>query len=1150
MASESSFVGVFQQPVRDRLYAFACDVLIRPESSRRQLNEADLLRQIEAATTENVPVPALQYQQFRRALQSGVFDPGRSHLQMMRLPLPAAPEPLLTRPTLVEQVRQLMVERKAVLLTGSVYKGKTTVAQLVANALCPDAWWFPVSMRSGTETDNLMRALAAVVSDESVPSLVVVDDVDLSPRAHAAYRQSLALVVSRANRAGRGLLLTARGTSSGTAQLADFIGIEAVDVPEMSGQEVQQHCIDNGCPADLSQAWSAFVLASTQGHPKLVQVRIAELRAKRWPAPSTDNFSASPAITTARQAARRLLSESVSQEAAAFVYTAAEATYPMTRQMLLGIAQRVGGIPNAGDLIDWLLGTWFERAMAERISVTPILKGSATEVWPIERKQLAHRQVYDAIAHVKTLDVGDAASLLFQAYMSQDGSRLAHCARQLETIAESNVSSAVFQQLIWLPYVALQAGQRFFEPQPYVSVVLRQLQFSVANEVDSDSLLNVIDRWTEEVGLIPEQVPREAMEVMRCSKLLSDRNPRVPLRTKLGAIVSLSKARGEAGRISEELVQRVIEMSRESPGGIPENQTSTQFFLSLQAPSVRTLEDLASVVDWLEQDADDASRRAFEEVLHWPLVASCGAYVHGAWASRHADETDWHPTIELLSRAGSVARRLGLVRYGSEVAKASSIVFGEHLHDHASAMKVLDDAAAAFGETATIREQRVNALFQVKDDAEAVNVWNALISDSEAARSIDAFAFRRAAISACRLERWPQAERYFLEGSKRPPELTLPITRIGLVADASYVAALAGEPQRAARMLSDSFLNLPPQMWEEGHEDWEALGRVANTICNVIEAVAKGEDFSQFTLSFGKASEPGLTFGSPQPNQVLRTQLTIAQLGLIASQLGDIPDEYRAILNDTAKSNFPIVRLLAAQAVLAFEFNAGPSERFVEVVAKYERTFNGIASLPDRALVMQCDGGDTEPTVKELNNGGLLAIFSAAGICCENPVQVLSVWQKDAAVVWGPDSQVAKGLADMFRGLVLPLSEASEAVRPGVERSIGEIVGAALALVRAEGQAPLRMLRLQELLASATVCSSEGLLLQSTFGRAIARRFAVTWKAFANSRFLLVSPRTTAPALEVTVTAVEHGKASIRVLLEKAAQAVGVVIGNATSRLE
>jgi hypothetical protein len=339
-------------------------------------------------------------------------------------------------------------------------------------------------------------------------------------------------------------------------------------------------------------------------------------------------------------------------------------------------------------------------------------------------------------------------------------------------------------------------------------------------------------------------------------------------------------------------------------------------------------------------------------------------------------------------------------------------------------------------------------------------------------------------------------------------------------------------------------------MWEEGHEDWEALGRVASSVCNLIEAVAKGEDFSKFTLGFGKASEPGLTFGPSQPNQVLRTQLTIARVGLIASQLGDIPSEYRALLDDTAKSHFPFVRFFAAQAELAFEFNAGPSGRFVEAVARYEHMFNGIASLPDRDLAMQSDGGNTEPTVKKLNDNGWFAVFSAAAICCEHPAQALAGWQKNSAMVWGPDSRVARDLAEISRGLALPVKEAIEAVRQGVERSNGETVGAALTLVRAGGQTPRRMQRLQELLASATVCSTEGQLLQTSFGRAIARRFGTTWKVFAGNPFLFISPGTAVPALLNAVEAVEQGRASIKVLLRTAAQAVGFVGGDAISTLE
>jgi hypothetical protein len=90
---------------------------------------------------------------------------------------------------------------------------------------------------------------------------------------------------------------------------------------------------------------------------------------------------------------------------------------------------------------------------------------------------------------------------------------------------------------------------------------------------------------------------------------------------------------------------------------------------------------------------------------------------------------------------------------------------------------------------------------------------------------------------------------------------------------------------------------------------------------------------------------------------------------------------------------------------------------------------------------------------------------------------------------------------------------------------------------------PEETFRIQVLLASATVCFSEGSVLQVTFGRAVARRFADVWKKFASSPFLLVSPRTSVPSLRASISAVEQGIGSIRALLTAAAQAVGATLG-------
>jgi hypothetical protein len=137
----------------------------------------------------------------------------------------------------------------------------------------------------------------------------------------------------------------------------------------------------------------------------------------------------------------------------------------------------------------------------------------------------------------------------------------------------------------------------------------------------------------------------------------------------------------------------------------------------------------------------------------------------------------------------------------------------------------------------------------------------------------------------------------------------------------------------------------------------------------------------------------------------------------------------------------------------------------------------------------------------------------------------------------------------MSCGLALSNQPARELDSRRVERSIGQTSGAALALVRAPALSPEAVFRIQVLLASATVCFSEGSVLHPTFGRAVARRFTGVWKNLASSSFLLVSPRTSVSGLLGSISAVKQGIGSIRALLTAAAKAVGAALGEVGTRL-
>ena len=258
--------------VRKGLESRFWEIVLEPSSAQRYLTLGELLRQVEAATTVYLPVPVDRLPDLL-----GNLRPGLGLLNLLLEKSPTPPEPLLLRRELAQHLGELVKHRKAVLLTGTVYKGKTTVAQLVSSRLCPKAWWVNLTERQPDQVNNVLLALAGRIESGDCPSLVIIDDLDISPAAHRVYRDSLALVLHRGSTTGRGILLTARGVSSDSAIVQDFNNIEIVNVPELNSDEIETLCIEHGCSQENAKIWGPVISVWTTGHPKLVQVRLAEL---------------------------------------------------------------------------------------------------------------------------------------------------------------------------------------------------------------------------------------------------------------------------------------------------------------------------------------------------------------------------------------------------------------------------------------------------------------------------------------------------------------------------------------------------------------------------------------------------------------------------------------------------------------------------------------------------------------------------------------------------------------------------------------------------------------------------------------------------------------------------------------------------------
>jgi len=1126
--------------VRKHLESRFWEIVLEDSSTRRCLTRGELLRQVEAATTVYLPVMADQLPDLL-----GSMRPGFGLLNLLIEKSPRPPDPLLRRPELTQRLEELVKQRRVVLLTGTVHKGKTTLAQIVSSTLCPEAWWVNLTGRQFNEVDNVLLALASQIESGDCPSLAVIDDLDIGPAAHHVYRDSLALVLLRANITGRGIILTARGSSSDSAIIRDFNNVEFLDVPELSCDETKALCIEHGCPNEIATPWSSLITAWTRGHPKLVQVRLAELAARNWPMPSaTDLTTPSSGVTSVRLIARQLLSNSVSGPIAEFVYLVSECSVLLHRPVAIRLAEAVQGLTNGGDILDSLTGKWLERIEGQWYRTTALLNGVAVDVWSPEKRKRAHIRLHDAIRTKRTLDPFEAAALLFHAYIGGDPQRLALTAMRLQLIDGKDAKREVERQLLWLPFVALEPGQSITD-DAMAGVILRGLQFRVALTMDSDCLPQICARWADAIERIQHPEMKAANQAMMWLSTGFADNSKVPLKPRLEAIMGIPALPREVLVEHTNLSKQFFELAN-AIDGLPASGTTAQAIFTFAIRYVRSLDHLDELLQWLDSIATEDIRHEFDAMLEWPLVQNLGAFVQGAWAAVHEQTKDWEPWLELFERADEYAKRRASPRFGREVAKAKATILAEYLDREQEALKVLDLAEAAFGNSAVLMEQRANVLFQTRDDESVLEIWCQLTSDPDSRNTLNPFAYRRAGMSAARLKKWDRATQIFLAAAESIQPGTLELTKFGLRVDAALSISLGGDQTASAMLLANAVLSLPAEAAREGDERWEAAQRAASAVCITIENSVWKPSEAKPQFEPGYASSPDLKVSKVKPGQKARSEMTRVRILHLASTLGKDSVGSAKELEVLAGSRYFSVRWMAIEAQLALAYSGGAGAGFVESLLAFDRaTADFSANLQQGMSLLDPDDGPKSSLQVTLQRWfGLLY----AGVVCSGPdlLAHLEIWLDASIRLLGEEAALTNNIRLLLKGISLPVellqSTIIDTASPPPVRC-----GAAAQLLRGEIPAE-KTLHVQAFLTSACL-SDESFARQLLFNRHVARCFADAWRTHAQSRFQFFSPRTSVPALLTALNEVEHGRGTLKSLLIAAASALRHPLGEFMDRV-
>ena len=391
-------------------------------------------------------------------------------------------------------------------------------------------------------------------------------------------------------------IFTAQG-AAGPGASADEVpgGLVTVLVNPLDETEVQAHCLANGCREDDIAPRATLVLHETQGHPKLVQVKIRELIEQGWPTPRMEEFATkSVAVASAQKVARRLVRHQLAEPVPRFLYTAALATFSLPRATLLRLGELISGMPAPGDVVDDLRGKWLEEEPSGYFRVTPLLKDAGADAWSPEQLKAAHLLVHDAIRAGTPLSPTEAAAMLFHAQLAGDDRRKFDIAARLEAMDNAEAQSAACRHLLWLPYLALENGQQLAK-LPALSVILRALQFRVANALDLRSIDKVAIRWREEIELIPQTDLKSVSRQHRWGAMLVCSSKILPIEFRLEAAQGLGELSSEEIALGGDSLGAAFRASL-AETGVPTDATPFEFALVMCSAFMRSKDALTGLV--------------------------------------------------------------------------------------------------------------------------------------------------------------------------------------------------------------------------------------------------------------------------------------------------------------------------------------------------------------------------------------------------------------------------------------------------------------------------------------------------------------------------------------------------------------------------
>jgi hypothetical protein len=719
----------------------------------RRLTAVDLHRYIELAAA---PTAALQ--NAARLLNGSEADAAAGNLFVS--PVWPSLANITNRQVTVEEICAGIRGEPLVWLHGTHGVGKSTLARLIALKVGGSCLSLDLRSVQGDGRGALSawrELLRALLRDPQVNS-IVIDDLS-GPALDALRPRLLALIASVAPRGVRVIVTSSYAPSA--ARLSELAASTnaVIQAPYFTEEDVRALVTSQNRPPDeLIKGWSRLILLTTNGgHPLLVAAKVSSLRSRAWPiAALVEDIGprASEAVQTTRdEARRRLLGDIPSSEGRQLLRRLGCVFDRADDALIMKLAQGEPPIPNAGDALAILRGSWIEVMPHDDLRLSPLIADIGQDV--LEQDRLRWRQI--AAEHWLSMRVLDERTLplcFWNALWGKHTWVLIKICEVIQTLPPERLRGAA---ALLSPMTVFATDRSMYSEEPPVAVMLRLLQFEVANAVEDGETANLAARrLLVEIDAVEQENLRLLEMSIAVPKVLLAEHANISPSFQLDCALRL---RATKQRISNfpELADAWASITSSFQSGFD----VAGFLFATVVIRIRSSERMLAMIEALDALKED-DRNSFIDSAATALARPGGSFVHNGWAQEQLDGIDLRPALGRFERMSAIVEHWGRLDLRVQLICAQSVILDEGLDDAVAAMACVDEAIAELGNAPALVRQRAKVLNHIGDDADSARLLMSVEDTVGVGDPFDrALALRDGAVSAARAGLFGDAIRLF-----------------------------------------------------------------------------------------------------------------------------------------------------------------------------------------------------------------------------------------------------------------------------------------------------------------------------------------------------------------------------------------------------